>query len=305
MDQSSTYFDKQELIRMRQHLKEYQSMIEKLLDPNERSFFEEAYMKQKEAIETHIFEGMKRAYKEDGYDLTRQEISEILDISEEQVRRYVIPFVPHIKPPEGAGAFFSLEHNPNMPMIEQRINKWKKVFINRQAFFSFLQDKLYLHSPYSKMKWIGEKEAYRTHYDGKGTKVYALGQAFVEKIVAREIILRRKANIAEVIAEQKKEALFRKTRNEINQALKNYHDGLNDFFDIDRHNKEMIVARKTVDEMKMTVYNAEIEQALNTTKNLGKFYKFELFGWDTKVGEEKRIAVLYWLQEDFVYAANA
>lgn len=302
MNKTSEYFNANKISLLKKEIKQFARLVALTKEESQREQLISERINRELTLKQLIIKGMKQSFNENGFNLTRQEISEVLDISEEQVRKYIIPFCDYIDTPEGSVDFFSLDVSPQMKLMDMRILKWKKLFIKRESFYDYLRKKLLIPCPYSNFEWYtDEKGTNRTRCIGEGVNKINLTEGIIQAIKSGEIRFKRKANIADVIVEQKREAIFRKSKNEINNALRLYHLGLEPSIDVERHEEEIKYAHDKVSNMKITVYNGEIEQALKLEKNVGQFLRFELMGIDGKTKQEKIIAVLYWISDYFKY----
>nr|WP_302598556.1 hypothetical protein [uncultured Cellulosilyticum sp.] len=271
-DQSQTYFPKEKSLK--EHIQHLEKMG--LKDEEIKAAYEDAVIQRQEIV----IKGMAKAMEEDGYNILVEDIARFLDIDEKHVRFNIIPYVDYIVAPQGAVEYFTLEHRTDMHFLDMQVQKWKRIFINRESFYKYLQEYLYLCCPYTRLKWNEQRNKYES-----------LGESYIEmpytKILEANLI--RSCNVAYIIKERKREELFKRTEKEIikARALK--------LISQERLEEEMGHLRKTIKQVQFVVSTQEIKQFLK--KNQYGYYQLKLYKKDAA---EQRVksAVLYWFLEE-------
>lgn len=223
-----------------------------------------------------VKQGMAKAIEKDGYTLLVEDISKLLDIDEKHVRFNIIPFVDHIVAPQGAVEYFTLESRPDMNFLDMQIQKWKRIFINEESFYQYLNEYLYICCPYTRLSW---NEAHQ--------KYEALGEEVIEIPYTKEMAAQfiRSCNISNIIQKRKREELFKRTEKEIvkARALK--------LISQERLEKEMGYLRAQIKETEFVVSTQEIKQFLK--KNQYDYYQLKLYKSDDN-GNKVKSTVFYW-----------
>lgn len=277
MDRSLKFFDE---------LNVFEKKIKKITQQNYQNtdLLTEALLEKSQ----YIMKKMTQAIHSEGYHLIVEDIARFLDLDEKQVRANIIPYLDYIRVPEGAADFFTIEQQQEMSFLEMRIKKWKRLFIQRESFDSFLERHLVLYCPYTEIQW-SEKEM-RHVAIGKGETALPYSHKLNVRLV-------RKCNIASIIRESKINDLIRKTKNDITHAK------MLGLISSDRLKAEMAYLSECKDTLDVPVHNQEIknyiEKHLHYKLHLYKEEedKFKpLYTTQKKVDDEVRIkpTVLYW-----------
>lgn len=270
-DQSQTYFPKEKSLK--EHIQHLEKMG--LKDEGIKAAYEDAVIQRQEIV----IRGMAKAMEEDGYNLLVEDIARFLDIDEKHVRFNVIPYVDYIVAPQGAVEYFTLDHRKDMHFLDMQVQKWKRIFINQESFYKYLQEYLYLCCPYTRLRW----NEYLSKYE-------SLGEDYTEipytNVLEAQLI--RSCNVAYIIKERKRAELFKRTEKEIAKAraLK--------LISQERLEAEMGHLRKQINEVQFVVSTQEIKQFLK--KNQYGYYQLKLYKRDA-ADQKVKSTVLYWFLE--------
>lgn len=267
-DKSQIYFPEEK--RLKEHIKQLEKTGLKYEDVKEK--YDQLVMKRQEVV----IKGMANAIEDRGYTLLVEDIARFLDIDEKHVRFNVIPEVDYIVAPQGAVEYFTLEHRPDMYFLDMQVQKWKRIFINAESFYQYLQEYLYVYCPYSKIKWNEQLNKYEL-----------VEEDYVEIPYSKEMTaqLIRSCNVAHIIKERKREELFKRTEKEIvkARALK--------LISQERLEKEMGYLRAQINTIEFVVSTQEIKQFLK--KNRYSYYQLKLYKKDACDNKVKS-TVFYW-----------
>lgn len=272
-EQSQIYFPKEKSLK--EHIQHLEKMG--LKDEGIKAAYEDAVIQRQQIV----INGMTKAMEEDGYNLLVEDIARFLDIDEKHVRFNVIPYVDYIVAPQGAVEYFTLDHRKDMHFLDMQVQKWKRIFINQESFYKYLQEYLYICCPCTCLKWSDQLNKYEPLGEGYTEVPY-------EKALEAKLI--RSCNVAYIIKERKREELFKRTEKEIvkARALK--------LISQERLEAEMGHLRKQINEVQFVVSTQEIKQFLK--KNQYRYYQLKLYKRDAE-DQKVKSAVLYWFLEEF------
>lgn len=144
-------------------------------------------------LEAQLIEAAKQsmhtALSKDLYNLTIDDVKDVLDCDDRFVADYILPHVDYIDVPKYSGHYFN--NNFEFSCVDQIRLIWKKVFINKNSFIDYLLANASLKYVY-----------YTVNADSKRVKCIAqesLDMFTLNTLLAEKTLFRRRCNLGHVI----------------------------------------------------------------------------------------------------------